>query len=102
MSDLASRDRLQKIIVAPVVTEKTLRSANEGKYTFRVLNDANKIEIRQAVEAVFDVKVKSVNTLMVKAKRRRRTMAGRGRVPDWKKAIVTLQPGQKIEILGGV
>lgn len=102
MSEFERHSRLQSIIVVPVVTEKSLRAADEGKYTFRVVKDANKIEIREAVEVVFDVKVKSVNTMIVKAKRRRRSMAGRGRVPDWKKAIVTLEPGHKIEILGGV
>lgn len=102
MGEAERRSRLQNIIVAPVVTEKSLRGVEEGKYTFRVLNDSNKIEIRAAVEAVFDVKVKSVNTMIVKAKRRRRTMSGRGRVPDWKKAVVTLEPGHKIEIMGGV
>lgn len=102
MSELQRRERLQSVIVTPVVTEKSMRGSNDGKYTFRVVNDANKVEIRAAVESIFDVKVKSVNTMMVKAKRRRRSAAGRGSVPDWKKAIVTLQPGQKIEILGGV
>ena len=102
MSEFERHSRLQSIIVVPVVTEKSLRAVDEGKYTFRVVKDANKIEIREAIEAVFDVKVKSVNTMIVKAKRRRRSMAGRGRVPDWKKAIVTLEPGHKIEILGGV
>lgn len=102
MSELEQKERLQSVIIAPVVTEKSLRGVDEGKYTFRVRKDANKVEIRRAVETVFDVKVKSVNTMIVKAKRRRRTMAGRGHVPDWKKAVVTLQPGHKIEILGGV
>jgi large subunit ribosomal protein L23 len=73
------------------------------KYPFEVHIDANKIQIKQAVEAAFDVKVRDVNTLTVhgKTKRRgRRRMVSTGRT--WKKAIVTLEPGQKIEFFAGV
>jgi large subunit ribosomal protein L23 len=67
-----------------------------GKYTFRVADGANKIEIRKAVEEIFNVNVKSVNTVSVRGKKRRR---GRylGTTSEWKKAVVTLKEGQKIE-----
>ena len=69
----------------------------QNKYTFKVDKKANKIDIKQAVEAIFKVKVTDVKTMNVKGKLKR---LGRyqGRTPDWKKAIVTLQEGDKIEI----
>ena len=96
MSTLESHYR---VIEKPVITEK----ASDGTiarnaYTFRVPRDANKIEIRQAVEALFEVNVRSVNTLQVKGKWRRR---GRnvGRTRQWKKAMVVLADGQTIDVL---
>lgn len=91
--------RHYRIIRKPVVTEKaTDASANRNAYTFRVPRGANKVEIRQAVEKLFDVKVKSVNTLHTKSKWRVR---GRniGQTQVWKKAIVSLGEGQTIDIL---
>ncbi len=85
------------IIRNPHVTEKSIDGTGQGKYTFVVAPDANKIEIRQAIEAIFNVKVDKVNTLNVKGKMRRRGRS-QGKTPDWKKAIVTLAPGSKIDL----
>jgi len=81
------------IIVKPIVTERSMDMARNKKYIFRVLKDASKPEIKKAVEEVFNVKVKTVNTINIRAKKRRLGM-GRpeGTVPAWKKAIVTLTP----------
>ena len=90
------------IIVRPIISERTMDDAQNSKYTFVVAKGANKIEIRNAVEAIFDVKVDSVNTMNMQGKLKRR---GRfeGRRPDWKKAIVKLAPGSKtIEFFEGV
>ena len=82
------------IIIAPVVTEKCNALIQEKKYTFRVAPDANRIEIGKAVEELFNVKVKSVNTMNYQGKPKR---AGRspmvGRRANWKKAVVTLSEG---------
>ena len=84
------------LIKGPIITEKThtLREAN-NKLTLKVDVKANKIEIRQAIEALFKVKVLAVNTIKMMGKKKR---LGRneGKRPDWKKAIVTLAPGEKI------
>ena len=90
------------IIIRPIISERTMDDAQESKYTFVVAKDANKIEIRNAVEAIFDVKVDAVNTMNMRGKIKRR---GRfeGKRPDWKKAIVKLAPGSKtIEFFEGV
>lgn len=91
----------QDIIIAPLITEKTTNLMADNKYTFIVARDANKTEIKQAIEKLFNVKVLKVNTLMDRGKLRR---MGRfqGRQPDRKKAIVTLVPGQKIPIFEGL
>jgi large subunit ribosomal protein L23 len=91
-----------KIIERPVVSEKSVDLQSQGKYTFRVSKDANKIEIREAIEAIYDVPVKSVNTLNVRGKPRRMGRGRPGRTASWKKAVVTLQPGARIEVLEGV
>jgi large subunit ribosomal protein L23 len=92
-------DRLYHIIQAPILTEKgTDDTADRNAYHFRVPVDANKVEIRQAVERLFKVKVVRVNTLRVQGKVRRRGYSA-GRTPDWKKAMVTLRAGDTIEIL---
>ena len=96
-----SKERLINVLVAPHVSEKSARVAEEaGQYVFRVRNDATKPEIRAAVEFMFDVKVQSVNVVNQAGKNKR---FGRfeGRRSDWKKAYVRLQAGQAIE-LGGV
>ena len=92
------------IIVKPIVTEKsvTIAQAN-NKYTFEVAPDANKIEIRNAVNEIFKVTVVDVSTLNMKGKKRtRHDKKGRheGHTKDWKKAIVTLKEGEKIELAG--
>ena len=86
------------VIVRPVVSEKSYALLDANAYTFIVHPDANKIEIRQAVERLFDVKVVKVNTVRVLGKVRRRGWVA-GRRPDWKKAMVTLAEGQTIDIL---
>ena len=88
-----------KIIHTIMVTEKGTELAEDLKqYTFRVSKSANKIEIRSAVEALFDVKVKGVNVMNRKGKRKRMRSANYGKRPDWKKAIVALSEGE-IDIL---
>lgn len=87
-----------QIIIRPRLTEKSTDLQRLNKYTFEVAMDANKIEIRRAVETLGQCDVTSVNTLVVAGKRRR-TRRGTGRTPDWKKAIVTVKDGQT---LGGI
>ena len=84
------------LIKGPIITEKThtLKDA-ANKLTFRVSVKANKIEIRKAIEAIFKVKVLGVNTIHVKGKEKRQGKTT-GMRPDWKKAVVTLAPGEKI------
>lgn len=91
-----------EIIERPLVTEKSMAGAGEGKYTFRVEKNANKIEIAQAVEQIFNVKVDSVNTMIVKGKSRRQGRFPMGKTAAWKKAIVSLKPGFKIEVFEGM
>ena len=88
------------ILLRPVVSEKSYGLLDEGKYTFVVAPDANKTQIKQAVEEVFRVKVTGVNTLNRQGKRRR-TRFGWGKRVDTKRAIVTLAEGDRIDIFGG-
>jgi len=88
------------ILLRPVVSEKSYGLLDEGKYTFVVATDANKTQIKQAVEEVFRVKVTGVNTLNRQGKRRR-TRFGWGKRADTKRAIVTLAEGDRIDIFGG-
>lgn len=91
------RDILKK----PVVTEKSMSLAQGGKYTFIIALTANKVEVKKAVEELFKVKVKKVNTVRVKGKAKRvRNIVGR--TSEIKKAIVTLREGDRIEIFEGV
>jgi large subunit ribosomal protein L23 len=92
----------RSVLYRPLMTEKSMRQKEEqNSVTFQVARDANKVEIRQAVERVFNVKVAEVRTASVQGKWKR---MGRleGQRSDWKKAIVTLQPGHKIELVEGV
>jgi len=98
MSDLRVTDP-RDILLAPVVSEKSYTHIDENKYTFLVARDANKTQIRIAVEKVFNVEVLQVNTLIRKGKVRR-TRYGYGRRPDTKRAIVTLADGQSIDLFG--
>ena len=86
-----------EIIKAPVVTEKSETAKQEGKYTFKVDPKANKTQIKQAIEKIFNVKVESVNTVNVKPKKKR---VGRyvGKTNKVKKAIVKLKEGSSIEL----
>jgi large subunit ribosomal protein L23 len=88
------------ILLRPVVSEKSYGLLDEGKYTFVVAPEANKTQIKQAVEEVFRVKVTGVNTLNRPGKRRR-TRFGWGKRMDTKRAIVTLVEGDRIDIFGG-
>jgi large subunit ribosomal protein L23 len=95
-----------QILIRPIFTEKIARlSETENKYAFEVKADANKIEIKNEIEKKFDVKVLSVRTMVQRGKiRQQLTRAGRfyGRRPDWKKAIITLAEGEKIELFENV
>ena len=79
----------EEIIIRPIITENSLYAKEEGKYTFEVSKKATKIDIKYAVEKLFDVKVVDVKTMNVKGKLRRRGVHT-GRTSDWKKAIVTI------------
>lgn len=79
----------EEIIIKPIVTEKSSSGLAEGKYTFKVAKKATKVEIANAVEKLFSVKVLKVNTVTVKGKEKR-VGANTGKRPDWKKAIVTI------------
>jgi large subunit ribosomal protein L23 len=97
-----------QIILRPVISEKSIDESGRGKYTFAVHEKANKIQIKAAVEELYKkegVTVVGVNVLTTKAKEKRRgTRRGRfvGYTTPWRKAIVTLAPGQKIEFFEGV
>ena len=96
---MTALDRLYRVIREPVITEKgTDDAAERNAYHFRVPLDANKVEIRQAVERLFKVKVLKVNTIRVRGKVRRRGWVA-GETPGWKKAMVVLKEGDTIEIL---
>jgi len=82
------------VIRRPIVTERSVAAAQEKKYTFEVDRHANKIEIKEAVEKIFDVKVESVNTMNLKGKTRRRGYTT-GTTAAWKKAVVTLTADSK-------
>ena len=79
----------EEIVLKPIVTEKSSSSLAEGKYTFKVAKKATKVEIANAVEKLFNVKVLNVNTMTVKGKVKR-VGANSGKTPDWKKAIITI------------
>jgi len=97
-----------EIIVRPVISEKSIDESNRGKYTFAVHDRANKIQIKAAIEELYkkeNVTVVAVNVLTTKAKEKKRgTKRGRivGHTTPWRKAVVTLAPGQKIEFFEGV
>jgi large subunit ribosomal protein L23 len=89
------------IVLKPVVSEKSYAAYDENVYTFLVAKDANKIEIKKAIEQIFDVTVTNVNTLNRKGKRKRnRKTGGWGSRADQRRAIVSLAEGDRIEIFG--
>jgi large subunit ribosomal protein L23 len=102
MANLHTSDVLRR----PLITEKNTLLTPLGQYTFEVAMTANKIQIKQAVEAIFNVKVKAVNTMISKPKKRRvyrsRTQKQTGSTAAVKKAIVTLEPGYDIDIFGDI
>lgn len=90
----------RQVIIRPVVSEKSYALMSDGKYTFRVHERAHKTQIAKAVEEIFDVHVRAVRTSKVRAKPKRRGLSsGSGRA--WKKAIVQLAPGERIELFEG-
>jgi large subunit ribosomal protein L23 len=96
-----STERMYDVIVAPVITEKATLAGEHNQVVFQVAKDASKLEIKAAVEKLFDVKVTGVNTLVVKGKTKR--FRGRiGRRNDWKKAVVSLAEGSSIDVATGV
>ena len=96
-----NKDRLYKVLLAPRVTEKSTRvGETSNQYVFRVVKDANKDEVRDAVEMLFEVSVESVRIVNVKGKTKSFRMRP-GKRSDWKKAYVRVQQGQVIDFLGG-
>jgi large subunit ribosomal protein L23 len=90
----------RQILIAPVVSEKSYSLIEDNKYSFRVHEKAHKTQVRQAVEELFGVKVEAVNIVKVPSKPKRRGFS-QGKKPGWKKAIVRLRPGDRIEIFEG-
>jgi len=89
------------VLLAPVISEKSYGLLDQNKYTFLVPRAANKVQIRIAVEEVFKVKVLGVNTLNRQGKRKRARRQSTGKRSDTKRAIVSVAPGDRIEIFGG-
>ena len=94
-----------EIVLRPVVSEKSMDETQRGKYTFRVHPDANKLQVKEAIEQLFKVEVLQVNVSTTKPKEKSRNR-GRTRIKGftspWKKAVVTLAAGQKIEFFEGI
>ena len=90
-----------QVIIRPVVSEKSYVLATAGKYTFRVHDGANKTQVKQAIEQLFDVTVLDVRTSAVPSKPKRRGFTS-GRTRSWRKAVVQVQPGQTIPIFQGL
>jgi large subunit ribosomal protein L23 len=90
----------RNIVIRPVISEKSYALIAEGKYTFRVNDRAHKTQIAHAVEEIFSVKVAGVRTAKVRSKPKRRGLH-QGRTRAWKKAIVQLSPGERIELFEG-
>jgi large subunit ribosomal protein L23 len=88
------------VIIRPVISEKSYALIGEGKYTFRVHDRAHKTQIARAVEEIFGVQVTNVRTAKVRAKPKRRGLQS-GKTRAWKKAVVQLAPGERIELFEG-
>ena len=96
-----NREAMFQTILGPVITEKSTQVSEHNQVVFRVRDDASKPEIKEAVEGLFEVKVKAINTIRVKGKSKR--FRGRlGHRSDWKKAIVTLVEGHSIDVTTGI
>ncbi|PPR20020.1 MAG: 50S ribosomal protein L23 [Alphaproteobacteria bacterium MarineAlpha10_Bin2] len=95
------KERWYDIIVGPLVTEKSTRGSEHNQVTFKVSLDASKPEIKKAVESLFEVKVKQVNTIRMKGKVKR-FKGHLGKRSNWKKAIVSLADGETIDMMTGV
>jgi large subunit ribosomal protein L23 len=96
-----AKERYYDIILAPLVTEKSTRGSEHNQVTFKVSTDATKPEIKKAVESLFEVKVKRVNTISMDGKVKR-FKGHLGRRVNWKKAIISLADGETIDIMTGV
>ena len=94
-------ERYRKLILSPIISEKSMReSEDHNKYTFRAHPDATKIDLKRAIEALYNVRVTKVNTLNVAGKARRRSYRHRiGKTAAWKKAVITLAPGSSIDVI---
>ena len=93
---------LHDILLRPVISEKSVAQTERNNYTFAVARDANKFQIKAAVEAEFKVNVLGVRVVNVKPKQKRRGRRTLGMVPGWRKAVVTIAAGQKIELFEAV
>ena len=93
---------LHDVLLRPVISEKSTLETERNNYTFAVARHANKFLIKAAVEAEFKVTVLGVRVLTVKPKQKRRGRRQMGTVPGWRKAVVTIAPGQKIELFEAV
>tara|TARA_B100001027_G_C16184955_1_gene293298 strand:- start:101 stop:394 length:294 start_codon:yes stop_codon:yes gene_type:complete len=95
------KSQLYEIIKQPVVTEKTTKISENNQFVFKVENTCSKLDIKNAVEKIFKVKVKSVNTIKIKGKTK--VFKGtKGRRSDYKKAVVTLKKGETLDYSGGI
>ena len=92
----------QSVLLKPVISEKSVMETERNNYTFAVAKDANKFQIKAAVEEQFKVDVLGVRVLSVKPKQKRRGRRQMGTVPGWRKAVVTIAAGQKIELFEAV
>ena len=97
-----SGSSVHDVLVRPVISEKSVAETERNNYTFMVGRDANKFQIKDAVEAEFKVTVLGVRVLWVKPKQKRRGRRTMGTVPGWRKAVVTIAAGQKIELFEAV
>ena len=94
-----------EVVLRPVISEKSMDQTQRGRYTFAVHDDANKFQIKAAVEELFKVTVLAVNVLTTQSKEKRRGVGRarhKGRTSPWRKAVVTVAPGDKIEFFEGV
>ena len=92
----------RNVLLRPIISEKSVLETERNNYTFAVARDANKFQIKAAVETEFKVDVLGVRVLTVKPKQKRRGRRTMGMVPGWRKAIVTIGAGQKIELFEAV